>query len=330
MTAFKTTRRALLGLIGGLSVFRASRSGAQDTFTLVPALAPGQMLSYRQDLRLVRDGVIGHCSRSTVTLEIRERIVGGWLARWTSSGGELLEADPRLRPALEVMQAMWDGVAIDLLLDDCGRVDGLADQAAVQVRGAESLDRLVPLVVSNPAHAPIAHTLRSALQPLLADGGALTQSLLKEPAILLGAMGHDYRVGEPLDVRTRVRSPMSSGEVPVLGRYQVRGISSREGRADIGWLMVIDRASAALNIGTEILDFVRHMEAARPATSGEPTPPITAASITDYTRTLDLDDSADFIVDTTTGWPVSARHVRRVSAGSSSRIDTVELTRLTR
>ncbi len=330
MTAFKTTRRALLGLIGGLSVFRAARSGAQDTFTLVPELAPGQMLSYRQELHLVRDGVIAHRSRSTVTLEIRDRSACGWLARWTSSGGELLEADPRLRPALEIMQAIWDGVAIDLLLDDGGRVAGLADQAAVRALGAESLDRLVPLMVSNPAHAPIAHTLRSALRPILADGGALTQSLLKEPAILLGAMGHDYRVGEPLDVRTRVRSPMSSGEVPVLGRYQVRGISSREGRADIGWLMVIDRASAALNIGTEILDFVRHMEAARPATSGEPPPPITAASITDYTRTLDLEDSADFIVDTRTGWPVSARHVRRVSAGSSSRIDTVELTRLTR
>ena len=101
-------------------------------------VAPGQMLSYRQELHLVRDGVIAHRSRSTVTLEIRDRSACGWLARWTSSGGELLEADPRLRPALEIMQAIWDGVAIDLLLDDGGRVAGLADQAAVRALGAVS------------------------------------------------------------------------------------------------------------------------------------------------------------------------------------------------
>jgi hypothetical protein len=90
----------------------------------------------------------------------------------------------------------------------------------------------------------------------------LSQSLIKEPAILLGAMGHDYRIGEPLEVRTRIASPFGSGEIPVLGRYQVRGIASREPRADIGWLMVIDRATAARALGAEIGELVRGAGAA--------------------------------------------------------------------
>ena len=48
----------------------------------------------------------------------------------------------------------------------------------------------------------------------------------------------------------------------------------------------------------------------------------------DVAATLDFDDRADFIVDTATAWPVNVRHVRRISSGQSSRIDTVELTRL--
>jgi hypothetical protein len=166
MTVFSSTRRTLLTMIGGLSIFRAARSGEEDTFTLVPELAPGQVQRYRQDLKLVRNGMIGHRSRSTVTLEVRERIAGGWLVRWTSSGGELLEADPHVRPMLEVLQALWDGVALDLLLDEGGRVAGLADPAAVRALGETSLDRLAALLSADPARAPMATALRAATTAL--------------------------------------------------------------------------------------------------------------------------------------------------------------------
>jgi hypothetical protein len=215
---------------------------------------------------------------------------------------------------LEVLQALWDGVAIDLFLDEGGRVAGLADPAAVRALGETSLDRLVALLVADPARAPMVHALRAAMQPTLADEGMLAKSLLKEPAILLGAMGHDYRVGAPLEVHTSIPSPMGSGELPIFGRYQVRGIASRSSRADIGWLMVIDRASAARTLGAEIRSLVPE--------------PIVEPAAADIAATLDFDDRGDFIVDTSTAWPVSVRHVRRVSSDQGSRVDTVELTRL--
>lgn len=327
MTAFETTRRTLLKLIGGLSVFRAARSGTVDTFTLVPNLAAGQVLRYRQDLQTLRGGV-GHRARSVVTVEIRERVAGGWRGRWTSSHGELLAADPRVRPMLEVLHKMWDGIAIDLLLDDVGRVAGLADFPAVQALGMESLDRLVARLSADPSRAPMADAARAAMQPALADAGLLAQSLLKEPAILLGAMGHDYRVGNSLEVRTCVPSPMGAGEIPILGRYQVRGISSRERRADIGWLMVIDRASAARTLGVEILDIARRLESAMPTHAGDHSEPVAASMVADIAASLDFDDRGDFIVDTATAWPVSARHVRRISTDAGSRVDSVELTLL--
>jgi hypothetical protein len=256
MTVFSTTRRTLLTLIGGLSVFRAAQSGEKDTFTLVPELTEGQIQRYRLDQQSVRNGTIAHRARSTVALEIRERVAGGWLARWTSSDGELLEVDPRVRPMLEALHALWEGVAIDLLLDEGGRVAGLADPAAVRALGEMSLDRIVELLSSDPAHAPVVDSLRAIMQPMMTDEGMLAQSLLKEPAILLGAMGHAYRVGTPLEVRTRIPSPIGSGTIPILGRYQVRGIASRGSRADIGWLMVIDR---------ERRSHTRHRDAGRRA-----------------------------------------------------------------
>lgn len=276
----------------------------------------------------MRDGVTAHRSRSTVTLEIRERVAEGWLARWTTSGSELIEADPRVRPILEAMQALWDDIAIDLVLDEDGRLTGLADFAAVREHGLKSLDSLVAKLAADPTRVPLAHMLRAAVQTTLVNGKLLAQSLLKEPAILLGAMGHDYGVGEPFEVRTRIASPMGSGEIPVLGRYKVRGISTHEPRADIGWLMVLDHASTARTVGSEVLGVVRQFEIARAATAGQQQEPVADSVVTEIAATIDFDDRGDFVVDTATAWPVSVHHVRRVSSGAGSRVDTVELTRL--
>ena len=318
MTVFQTTRRTLLKLIGGLPIFRLAQGGAADAFTLVPSLAPGQAMRYRLESHVVRNGTIGHRSRATVTLEIVDRAADGWLARWTSADGELLDADPRVRPMMEVLHALWDGASIDLLLDAGGRVAGLADPDAVRALGETCLDRVIALLADDPQRAPMAAPLRAALAPTLLDGGLLAQSILKEPRILLGAMGHDYRVGEPLEIRTRVASPLGSGEIPVLGRYKVRGIAPREAQADIGWLMVIDQATAARTLGAGIGELTQALAPAADASER-----LSAAL-----ATLDLDDRADFIVDTSSAWPVRVSHVRRITADGGSRVDSVEFTRL--
>lgn len=98
MPAFRTTRRTLLQLIGSLPIFRLTPGRAADTFTLVPALETGQVMRYRLESQVLRDGAIAHRSRSTVTLEIVDRVDDGWLARWTAAGSTLLDADPRVRP----------------------------------------------------------------------------------------------------------------------------------------------------------------------------------------------------------------------------------------
>ena len=221
MTAFRTTRRSLLTLIGGLSIFRPARSGQPETFTLIPNLSQGQVLRYRQEVHQTRNGAVAHRTRSVVKLEILDRTAGGWLARWVSSEADLLEADPQMRPILEAMLAWWDNLGVDLVLGEGGQLVGLADPLAVRAQGEASLDRLLAMLLKDPEHATIAGPLRAAMQRMLSDYAVFAQSLLKEPAILLGAMGLNFKVGKPLEVRTRIPSPTGDGEIPILGRYQV-------------------------------------------------------------------------------------------------------------
>ena len=308
---FKTSRRSLLSLIAGLPIFRIANA-APDTFALVPTDVVGQVFRYRQELRHVRNGALGHHSRAVVSLEVLARDDDGWLARWTTRDSEIVDADPRVRPMLESVQTMWDGVAVDLRLAPGGQVLGLADMPAMRVRAAASLDRMIASICADPSRAAIAGQVRAAMQPILGNEAHLTGSLTKEAAILLGAMSREFRVGEPLELRARVPSPLGEGQIATLGRFSVRGIDERRGQADIGWLMVVDRAHLSRSVGTGVQELAQRMGA--------------EADVADLS--LDLDDRADFLVDTATAWPIRVRHERRVTSGALGRVDTLELTRV--
>lgn len=320
-----TTRRGILGLIGGLAIFRAAPAAAPDTFTLIPRLAAGQTITYRLDQHTVRNGELVHRATSRVTIAIVDQLEGGWLARWTTGHSQLLDADPRMRPLLQALQPLWDGVPIEVLLDEAGRVAGVADMAALRALMVASTERLLGALASDPAMAPLEAHVRAALQPMLGSEAYIAQAVLKEIGILLGAMGREYRVGEPLEVRTSVPSPLGTGEVPILGRFTIRGVDGRSRLATLGWLMVIDRRTAARVLRDELRGSVERL-----AHAAEDAPIDIATDIATEAATpaLDLDDRGEFEVDTATAWPSRVTHTRRLSNGDTSRVDTVAFSRL--
>ena len=319
---FETTRRSLLSLIAGLPVFRSARAEVPDTFSLVPGDTDGLVMRYRQELRHVRNGAPGHHSRAIVSLELLLREDDAWVARWTTERSELVDADPRMRPMLQALQAMWEGVPVDMALDGDGRVAGLADPEKMRALATASMERMVQMLTADPARAALAPAIRAAMTPVLGSDAYIAGALTKEPAILLGAMGRAFRVGEPLELRSTLPSPFGTDEIPVLGRFKVRGIDAERQRAELGWMMVVDRPRMAQSVAAGVQEMAGRIAATAPNVD----PSAAAAAMQD--AALDFDDRADFVVDTATAWPIRVRHVRRVSSGPASREDTLELVRI--
>jgi len=322
---FETSRRSILSLIAGLPIFRRAHADLPDTFSLVPGDMNGQVLRYRQDSRQVRNGALACHSRSVVSVEFLLREDDLWVARWMTERSELVDADPRMRPLLEALQSTWERVPVDLLLDGDGRVAGLADPQEMRALATASMERMVQRLTADPAQAPLAPAIRAAMQPLLAGDAYIAGALTKEPAILLGAMGRQFRVGTPLELRSAVSSPFGTDEIPVLGRFTVRGIDVHRRRAELGWMMVVDRPRMAQSVAAGLHDMVQRIAAANPrpddAAPAADALPFAAAA-------MDFDDRADFVVDLATASPIRVRNVRRVSSGPAAREDTLELVRL--
>lgn len=305
---FETTRRSLLALAGALAIFRPARAAGPRAFTLVPALQPGQRMSYRLDRHVERNGATGLRSTARVQLEIVARVDDGWHARWSADETRILEVPEAQRALFEALAAPWDSLPMDLMLDDGGRVAGLVEIERLRRRLQDAVDRVLPLVPGmNDQLMPI---VRSLLQPFMDSDAYVAQSLLKDVSILLGAMGRDYSVGRPLTLPGSAPSPLGSGQVPTLGRFELRAVDGARGEADLGWLMALDEKRLSRLTTAEL------------ATIAGP-----VAGELDALR-LDFADRGDFVVDIHDAWPVRVKHERRIAAGAVSREDTLEFTRL--
>ncbi len=302
-----TTRRSLLALVGALPIFRPARAAGPASFTLVPALQAGQRVAYHLAQRVMRNGHVAVHTRSRVSLHIVARADDGWQARWLTHESRVVEAPAALRPVFETMAALWADVPVEVRLDADGRVASLAGIEGLRRQLQAAVDRVLPQLPD--MNEAVATLTRRMLQPVMDSDACIAQALLKEVSILMGAMGREFAVGRPLQVAGSVPSPLGSGEIPTLGRFELRAVDSARGEADIGWLLAVDDRRLSRLLAEELAA-------------------IGVAATVAGRSPLDFADRGDYVVDLRTAWPLRIRHERRASSVLTSREDLVEFTRI--
>jgi hypothetical protein len=196
-----------------------------------------------------------------------------------------------------------------------GRLIDLENAGEMRGLCLAAMERSLKALAAQPGWAQAIPAVRQAMQAAIGSEDLVRDLVLKEPHILFGAMGRRYGAETPLEVRTTLASPLGGGEIPVIGRFAVRRVEPRRHRAELGWLMASDRRAAADAAEAAVEELMANMELEPPEGMQLP-------------GAIDLDDRADFVVDTRSAWPLSVHFTRRLTAGGQQRVDTVHITSL--
>lgn len=305
-------RRSLLSLILSLPIFSRSTEPGSPSFELVPQPQPGQRLCMNFERRTERNGTVLQWYRSLLHLQVAEVAAdGGILLHWTESDAAILEADPQRRPLLETGLAVMSGATLAVRLDARGQVYGLDNVADIRRRCLSMIDRLSTAKTPGATHDAFAASLLPALAAAFSTEPAVATASLREPCILLGAMGRRYGADEPVQFRTALESPLGGPAIPAIAKFSVRRVQPRAHRAELGWLMVSDPVATAAAVRSVVEG------AAAIAMSPKTTAPTVPA-----VPPVALEERGDFVVDTQTAWPTSVTHTRRVSVGPHLQVDT--------
>lgn len=305
-------RRTLLGLIASLPIFGRCADAGPPSFELIPQLQAGQHWRFAFERKVTRDGAVMHWHRAPLDVRVLEADAGGALLEWIEGPQTIVDADPQRRPLLALSLAAMREVPLRLRLDAAGRVQALANPGEVRGLCLALMDASASQLGQEAATREVVHAMLPALKAAFGSDELVAAATLREPMILLGAMGRRFGADEPVEFRTALANPLGGAPLPAIARFSIRAVQPRAKRAELGWLMVSDPVAtgamaqagvdAALRIATP---------AAGQGAGGAALPAVL------------LEERGDFAVDTVSAWPTRVAHQRAVRVGASAQVDTI-------
>ena len=311
MTDFPMRRRGLLGLIAALPIFGRCADAGPPSFQLVPALQAGQQWCFAFERKAVRDGSVMHWYRAPLHVRVLDADADGALLHWVEGEQAIVDAHPQRRALLELGLAAMRDVPLQLRVDAAGRVQSLANAAQVRQSCLGLMDAAFAQLGADPAKRAVAEAMLPALKAAYASDAMVTTATLREPMLLLGAMGRRFGADEPVQFRTALANPLGGEPIPAIARFAIRGVQPRSQRAELGWLMVSDPVATSA-VAEAAVD---HAARVANAATGDDPQALAMPAIT-------LEERGDYIVDTATAWPARVTHARTVRAGATAQVDS--------
>lgn len=305
-------RRGLLGLIASLPIFGRSADAGPTSFELVPALQAGQHWTFAFERKVARDGAVLHWYRSTLRLRVLDASADGATLEWIEGGQVVVDAHPQRRPLLELGLAAMRDVQLVVGLDAAGRVNALLNADAVRTASLGMLDAAAAHLGASPETAPMIAAMLPAMKAALATNAMVTASALKEPMLLLGAMGRRFGADEPVEFRTTLVNPLGGEALDAIARFRIHDVDPRAAQATLGWLMVSDPVATDAASRANV-----RRGAAIAGTADAPATTETIAALPAIT----LEERGDHVVDTASAWPVRVTHARTLRAGPIAQVE---------
>ncbi len=314
-------RRGLLGLIAALPIFARRAEAGPPSFELEPGLVAGQHWRYAFERKVQRGGQVMHWYRATLRLRVLESGADGTLLEWIEGDQVIVEAHPSRRPVMEMGFEIARDLPIVVALDAAGGVRSLANLDVVRTHCLALMDALAARWRDRPDTAALADNLLPAMKAAYATDAMVAAATLKEPMLLLGAMGRRFGADEPVEFRTALANPLGGEPLPAIARFAIRDVRPGEHQAELGWLMVSDpvatdsMAREGAATAANVVAAAVGPDKARLAADAAALPAIT------------LEERGDYVVDTATAWPVRVTHARTLRAGALVQVEETWFTR---
>ncbi len=305
-------RRGLLGLIASLPIFGRSAEAGPPSFELLPALQAGQRWTFAFERQVARNGAVLHRYRSTLRLRVLDASADGATLEWLEGDHVIVDAHPQRRPLLELGLAAMRDVPLVVELDPVGRVQSLRNANTVRLAILGGFDATAAHIGTQPEAAPVIAAMLPAMKAALATDAMVTASALKEPMLLLSAMGRRFGADEPVEFRTTLVNPLGGEALDAIARFRIHDVDPRAAQATLGWLMVSDP------VATDAASRANLRRGA--AIAGVADKPATTAAIAALPA-ITLEERGDYVVDTASAWPVRVTHARTLRAGPIAQVE---------
>lgn len=313
----RLTGVALASWLLFLPAMPASADGAAESVEVLPRWKTGEKAHYEMiKARRKTQGqqvVLNTTTRTDLDIEVLGTDDDGSVLAWTLGATRFDDPKQADNPLVRLMSELLKGQRIVLELDSQAAISGVRNWNELKESSANRMQAIVAeLNTAGFDQATIAK-LQTQVASMFATKQQVEQVCTREAQMFFMALGIEVAPSEPLEYADSLPNPLGGEPFPSRAQFALKAVDRASDRASVTWTQTVPPDDAR-----RIMEATLRNLAAR---LGRPVPD------EERLRSLSIEDSAEFVLEMSTGWIDRFTHVRTTRTDGDAQEDETTITR---
>lgn len=279
--------------------------------TIVPHWQSGETRS----LEIIKSRSAGTPGSTTsgktpVELTVLEATKGGYALRWDI--GELETGDALEDPAAAALMKLAASIDPVYEVNADGVYLGLNNWQEIQAGASQSIELLLDELAKQGLSGQERQAVRDMVEPMLSSRENLETFLLPELMNYHHIFGTEFDAENPLQYESLLPNPYGGKPFAAIVRFDAPRIRKDLGLVELTWSQILDPESTRATLLKTMSDMSEAIGADSVTEEDLPDP-------------FSIEDTGRLIVDINTGWIMYLELTRKITIGSDTRFDRVQI-----
>ncbi|MCS6858870.1 MAG: hypothetical protein NZT92_00960 [Abditibacteriales bacterium] len=235
--------------------------------------------------------------RTQVELEVLDASSKGFLVRWSYPDTKVEEATSPRIPNVEDLLSSLKGYKVEVETDAAGEFAGVRNWQELKAAAATMVD--TALNATPTLDANMKNAVRQQMLSLFGTQQQIENAFVREIRLYHLVLGGSFTVGKRVTYRDLLPNPFGGEPFPSTGSFLLKEYDAASGRAVVEWKSTLDPQPTRRILLKTFTDLAKRLGAPSPKDSDLPL--------------FNIEDTAEVVVDTKTGWVKSLNHRRMTS-----------------
>jgi len=292
-------------------------AAAEDSVDLPLRWQVGQRLQYEivKSGRKTRDGeaTLKATTRTDLEIEVLRADADGYLIAWTQGETRFDDPQPAADPMLQRMTNLVRGLRVLLQIDSEANVVGVRNWKELKETIGKILSTVTDELKISGMDATMLSKITAQLASMYATREQIEMMCTREPRMFFLVLGGSFSASEPTEYQDRLPNPFGGEPFPSRAAFVLKGVDRQSQRATIAWTQTLDPEHARRIMEKSLKDLAARV--------GGPVPQ------GDVLESMMVEDTAEFVVDLSSGWLDRLSHKRLVRTGTATQEDVLTIAR---
>jgi hypothetical protein len=288
----------------------------QKNFSLQPNWKIGEKRSFEfvkgREKTKAGDTLFRNFLRRDLTIEVIDADDTAILVSWTFGNAAVVGKNVGNDSLMEKIAAFPKGYRMDLLLDHQADILGIRNWEDLRIRSLASIESMLEDLLVPKVSLNVIANLRTQFQSMLSTQEQVELFFTRDPHAFFAPLGLEFKNRQPLDFKDRLMNPFGGESFPCRSQVSIKEIDEKNDLAKINWVQRVSPDDTKRILKKMMEDISKRLGRQMPDENS--------------IKTVAINDSAEYAVEISTGWPRYYKYERATIADDAVQKDIVTVT----